>query len=63
MQLRRLVLALAFIGVTAADSDDVRVRKINLTLVGLSVTNLAVLWVETYLVLGLPLSAAIPFGN
>jgi class 3 adenylate cyclase len=59
--LRRLVERLAFIGVTAQDSDEVRVQKVTLTLAAFTVTVLAVAWVGTYLALGLPLSAAIPF--
>ena len=52
----------ARIGVTAGDSDDVRVQKVTLTLAVVTVTALAVIWVGTYLVLGLPVSAAIPFA-
>jgi len=60
--LRRRVKDLAFIGVAPADSDEVRVRKVSLTLAAVTVTALAVFWVGTYLVLGLPVSAAIPFS-
>ncbi|MCI0583973.1 MAG: adenylate/guanylate cyclase domain-containing protein, partial [Chloroflexi bacterium] len=61
MGLRRHVKDLAFIGVAPADSDEVRVRKVSLTLAAVTVTVLAVFWVGTYLALGLPFSAAIPF--
>ena len=56
-----LLQRLAFIGVTAHDSADVRVQKVTLTLSASIVTGLAVIWVGTYLALGLPVSAAIPF--
>ncbi|TAJ99542.1 MAG: adenylate/guanylate cyclase domain-containing protein [Chloroflexota bacterium] len=62
VRLRRLIEALAFIGVSATDSDEVRVRKVSLTLASVVVTTLAVFWVGTYLALGLPVSAAIPFA-
>jgi len=61
-RLRRLVESLAFIGVAPTDSDEIRVRKVSLTLAAITVTTLAVLWVGTYLALGLPVSAAIPFS-
>ncbi|MEW5992172.1 MAG: adenylate/guanylate cyclase domain-containing protein [Chloroflexota bacterium] len=60
--LRRRVKDLAFIGVSPSDSDEVRVRKVSLTLAAVTVTGLAVFWVATYLLLGLPVSAAIPFS-
>ena len=44
------------------DSDEVRVQKVTLTLAAVIVTVLSVIWVGTYLALGLPVSAAIPFG-
>lgn len=59
--IRRLVERLAFLGVAAGDSDEVRVQKVTLTLAAVTVTVLAVIWVATYLALGLPISAAIPF--
>jgi class 3 adenylate cyclase len=52
---------LAFVGVVPSDSDDVRLQKVTLTLAAVTVTALAVIWVGTYLALGLPGSAAIPF--
>ncbi len=59
--IRRPLERLALIGVAPDDSDDVRVQKVTLTLSAVTVTVLAVAWVGTYLALGLPLSAAIPF--
>jgi class 3 adenylate cyclase len=52
---------LAMIGVHAADDDEVRLQKVTLTLAAIVVTALAVFWVGTYLALGLPVPAAIPF--
>jgi class 3 adenylate cyclase len=52
---------IALLGVDPADSDDVRVQKVTLTLATVTVTVLAVAWVVVYAALGLPLSAAIPF--
>ncbi len=52
----------ASIGVDDDDPPDVRAQKITLTLASSTVTVLAVVWVATYLALGLPVSAAIPFG-
>ena len=53
---------LANIGVLPTDPDEVRDQKVTLTLAAASVTSLAVIWVGTYLALGLPVSAAIPFA-
>ena len=58
----RLVEWLAHVGVSPADSGEVRDRKVTLTLAALTVSLLAVIWVATYLALGLPVSAAIPFA-
>ena len=58
---RRLLERLSLIGVTPGDSDEVRVQKVTLTLAAELVTVLSVVWVGTYLALGLPWSAAIPF--
>ena len=58
----RLVEGIAFLGVAPTDPDEVRVRKVSLTLASVTVTVLAVFWVGTYLALALPLSAAIPFS-
>lgn len=52
---------LALIGVLPTDEDHVRDQKVSLTLAAVTVTSLAVIWVGTYLALGLPTSAAIPF--
>jgi class 3 adenylate cyclase len=60
--LRHLVERLAFVGVTPADTHDIRVQKVTLTLAASTVTALAVIWVGTYLALGLRESAAIPFA-
>jgi adenylate cyclase len=58
----RFVDRLAFLGVAPDDADEVRVQKVTLTLASITVTVLAVLWVGTYLALGQPVSAAIPFS-
>jgi adenylate cyclase len=60
--IRRFVDRLAFLGVAPDDADEVRVQKVTLTLASITVTVLAVLWVGTYLALGQPVSAAIPFS-
>ena len=59
--IRRLVERLASIGVAPDDAEEIRVQKVTLTLAAITVTVLAVVWVGTYLALGLPASAAIPF--
>jgi len=59
--LAQLLERLAFAGVLEADSDETRLQKATLTLAAVTVTALAVIWVGTYLALGLPVSAAIPF--
>ncbi len=56
------VTRLAFVGVATDDPDEIRVQKVTLTLAAVTVTVLAVAWVGTYLALGLPVSAAIPFA-
>ena len=61
-RLRRLLERVAFVGVVATDPDELRVQKVSLTLAAVTVTLLAVVWVGTYLALGLPVSAAIPFA-
>jgi adenylate cyclase len=60
--IRRLVERLAFLGVAPGDADEIRVQKVTLTLAAITVTVLSVVWVGTYLALGLPASAAIPFS-
>jgi class 3 adenylate cyclase len=59
--IRHVLERLSLIGVTAADSDEIRLQKVTLTLAAITVTVLAIGWVGTYLALGLPVSAAIPF--
>jgi adenylate cyclase len=59
---RRLIERIAFVGVAPGDSDDVRLQKATLTLSAVASSLLSFIWVTTYLVLGLPLSAAIPAG-
>jgi len=58
----RLLERVAAIGTSPADSDQVLARKATLTLATLVVTVLSSIWVGTYLALGLPVSAAIPFA-
>jgi class 3 adenylate cyclase len=58
----RLIERLAFLGAAPGDSEEVRVQKASLVLAASTVSALAVVWVATYLVLGLPRSAAIPFS-
>jgi adenylate cyclase len=52
----------ATIGTVAADDDETRAQKATLTIAAVSVTGLAVIWVGTYWILGIPQAAAIPFG-
>jgi class 3 adenylate cyclase len=59
---RRWVERLALLGVDPADPDELRLQKVTLTLAAITVTLLAIIWVATYLALGLPVSAAIPFA-
>ena len=60
--IRRRLERLSLIGVVPEDSDDVRVQKVTLTVSAVTVTVLSVFWVVTYLALGRPVSAAIPFA-
>ena len=60
-QLPDWVDRLAQVGVVPSDTDEQRVRKATLTLTSALITLLAVVWVITYGVLGLWLSALIPF--
>jgi adenylate cyclase len=53
---------LAAIGVLPSDSEELRLRKAVLVLSSTLMASLAVVWVATYAVLGLWLSAAIPFA-
>lgn len=58
----RQVWSLATIGISEADDDSIRAQKAALTLAASIITGLSVIWVGTYLALGLPVSAAIPFS-
>lgn len=53
---------LARVGADPDDPDDLRARKTTLVLASTVIVVLAFVWVATYLALGLPVSAAIPFG-
>jgi guanylate cyclase len=53
---------LARIGVLASDTREQALRKETLVLAATTITTLAVVWVATYWVLGLYVSAAIPFA-
>ena len=50
------------IGVAPGDTDEIRVQKVALTVSAVTASVLSVVWVATYLALGLPVSAAIPFS-
>ena len=60
--IRPLLERLALIGVAAGDPEETRVQKVTLTLAAVVVTAFAVVWVGTYLALGLPGPAAIPLA-
>lgn len=53
---------LATIGALAEEDEEERLRKASLVLTASMITALAVMWVVTYIMLGLYVSAAIPFG-
>src|SRR5205814_846460 len=53
---------LAELGAVPSDSEELRLRKAVLTLSSTMMASLACVWVATYAVLGLWVSAAIPFG-
>jgi class 3 adenylate cyclase len=53
---------LAFLGVRTSDANALRDQKVTLTIAAVAVTVLSVFWVGTYLALGLPIAAAIPFA-
>jgi len=57
----RALQRLAGIGSRPTDTEEIRIQKAALVLSASTVTGLAVIWVATYLALGLPRSAAIPF--
>src|SRR5512141_76779 len=56
-----LLERIALMGTGPGDSDELRAQKETLVIAVSVGTVLAVAWVGTYLVLGLPVSAAIPF--
>ena len=60
--LTRHVGRFALIGVVESDPDETRAQKATLTLAAACVTGLAIIWVGTYWLLGLPQAAAIPFA-
>ena len=57
-----MATSLAFVGVAESDDETIRVQKAALTLAASTITGLAVIWVGTYWLLGLPVAAAIPFA-
>jgi class 3 adenylate cyclase len=61
-RLRRLVEALARLGATPDDPEPLLVQKATVTVAAVTIVILSVVWVGTYLALGLPVSAAIPFS-
>jgi len=58
----RLADRLARVGADPNDPDDLRARKTTLVLATVVVIVLATVWVVTYLALGLPASASVPFA-
>ena len=58
----RAASRIAAIGASAEDDDATRALKATLTIAAVSITGLAVIWVGTYLLLGIPQAAAIPFA-
>lgn len=57
----RFVLRSSEVGVVPADDERIRAQKTTLALAAISITLLAVIWVGTYVALGLVAAAAIPF--
>ena len=57
-----LIQRFAAIGALPGDTEDERIRKGALTLASGIVSALAPIWIITYLILDLPVSAAIPFA-
>ena len=53
---------LAAVGVDVGDTDEVRLDKAMLTLVSFLIAVMSFAWIGTYLTIGLPRSAAIPFA-
>jgi adenylate cyclase len=60
--LAELAARLADVGVVPTDDDETRARKATLTIAAAFITVLAVIWVGTYWLLGIPQAAAIPFA-
>jgi guanylate cyclase len=60
--LPRLIRRLAALGARPGDTEEDRLRKGTLILASSLIAVLAVTWVATYLAIGRPLSAAIPFA-
>ena len=60
-RLRRAFARLINVGARPADSRDVRLRKQAMVMIATTIAGLAVIWVGTYLVLGRPQAAAMPF--
>jgi adenylate cyclase len=55
-----LLLRVLRLGCDPADSEELRTRKVTITVAALTIAVLSFAWVGTYLALGLPLAAAIP---
>ena len=60
--LRGLAERIAHLGVAPDDPEPIRSQKATLTVASTTMSVLAFVWVGTYLALGLPASAAIPFA-
>ena len=60
--LTRVAAWVADLGAAATDDDETRAQKATLTIAAASITGLAVIWVGTYWLLGIPQAAAIPFA-
>lgn len=60
--IREPIARLAALGTAETDDDETRAQKATLTLGASLITLLATVWVATYLALGLPDAAAIPFA-
>jgi adenylate cyclase len=60
--LARAASAFADVGALPTDDDQTRAQKTTLTIAAVFITALAVIWVATYWLLGIPQAAAIPFA-
>jgi adenylate cyclase len=60
--LTRAASWIADLGTTTADDDESRAQKASLSIAAACITGLAVIWVGTYWLLGIPQAAAIPFA-